>query len=216
MHHLLEKELASFEARTPGSKAALKRAEPRMPLGVASNFRSYEPWPLFVKDAKGGHIHDIDGNEYIDFNLCFGALMAGHCHPAVIKAVQAKLGTGTMFGMPHDLEWELAEEICQRFPVEMVRFSNSGTECTMHAVRLARAATGRDRIIKMEGGYHGLHDSVLVSLKPKASEIGDPAMPNAIPGAEGVPKATLQNTLVAQFKHPAEVRRAFAKHAVAN
>ena len=98
---------------------------------------------IFVRDGKGGHIHDIDGNEYTDFNLCFGALMVGHCHPAVIKAVQAKLGTGTMFGMPHDLEWELAEEICKRFPVEMVRFSNSGTECTgAHAVRLARAATG--------------------------------------------------------------------------
>ena len=106
-----------------------------------------------------------------------------------MKAVQAKLGTGTMFGMPHDLEWELAEEICKRFPVEMVRFSNSGTECTMHAVRLARAATGRDRIIKMEGGYHGLHDSVLVSLKPKASEVGDPSMPTAVPGGAGIPKA---------------------------
>ena len=91
-----------------------------------------------------------------------------------------------MFGMPHDLEWELAEEICKRFPVEMVRFSNSGTECTMHAVRLARAATGRDRIIKMEGGYHGLHDSALVSLKPKASEVGDPNFRTAVPGGAGI------------------------------
>src|SRR3984957_3477445 len=212
MHHLLEKELATFEARTPGSKAALKRAQPRMPLGVASNFRSYEPWPLFIKDAKGSHIHDPDGNEYIDFNLCFGALMAGHCHPAVVKSVQAKLGTGTMLGMPHDLEWELAEEICKRFPVEMVRFSNSGTECTMHAVRLARAATGRDKIIKMEGGYHGLHDSVLVSLKPKATEVGDEKFPNSVPGGAGVPKATVQNTLIAQFNDIAGVERLFAKY----
>ena len=117
-----------------------------------------------------------------------------------------------MFGMPHDLEWELAEEICKRFPVEMVRFSNSGTECTMHAVRLARAATGRDRIIKMEGGYHGLHDSVLVSLKPKASEIGDPNFPTAVPGGSGVPKATVQNTLIAQFNDIAGVERLFAKY----
>ena len=91
-----------------------------------------------------------------------------------------------MFGMPHYLEWELAEEICKRFPVEMVRFSNSGTECTMHAVRLARAATGRDKIIKMEGGYHGLHDSVLVSLKPKESEVGGTDFPNSVPGGQGV------------------------------
>ena len=167
MYHLLEKELSSFESRTPGSRAALKRAEPRMPLGVASNFRSYEPWPLFVKDAKGSHIHDPDGNEYIDFNLCFGALMAGHCHPAVVAAVQERLVTGTMYGMPHTLEYDLAEEICQRFPVEQVRFGSSGTEVTMHAIRIARGFTGRDKIIKMEGAYHGVHDSVLVSMKPK-------------------------------------------------
>jgi glutamate-1-semialdehyde 2,1-aminomutase len=211
MHVGLQQELATYEKRTPRSKEAHKRAEQRLPLGVASNYRAYEPYPLFVRDGKGGYIHDIDGNEYIDFNLCFGALMAGHCHPAVIKGVQAKLGTGTMFGMPHDLEWELAEEICKRFPVEMVRFSNSGTECTMHAVRLARAATGREKIIKMEGGYHGLHDSVLVSLKPKASEVGDPDMPTPVPGGHGIPKGTLQNTLIAQFNDVAAIERLFAK-----
>ena len=212
MHEGLEQELKTYEKRTPRSKDAHKRAESRLPLGVASNYRAYDPYPLFVRDGKGGHIHDIDGNEYLDFNLCFGAIMAGHCHPAVIKAVQGKLATGTMFGMPHDLEWELAEEICKRFPVEMVRFSNSGTECTMHAVRLARAATGRDRIIKMEGAYHGLHDSVLVSLKPKASEIGDPAMPTPVPGGAGIPKGTLQNTLIAQFNDISGVERLFAKY----
>ena len=199
MHHLLEKELATFEARTPGSKAALKRAEPRMPLGVASNFRSYEPWPLFVKDAKGSHIHDLDGNEYIDFNLCFGALMAGHCHPAVVAAVQERLVTGTMYGMPHTLEYDLADEICQRFPVEQVRFGSSGTEVTMHAIRIARGFTGRDKIIKMEGGYHGVHDSVLVSMKPNLELVGDPDRPNQVPASGGVPADTVKNTLVAQF-----------------
>ncbi|MFY9938457.1 MAG: aminotransferase class III-fold pyridoxal phosphate-dependent enzyme, partial [Silvibacterium sp.] len=181
MHQLLEKELSTFESRTPGSHAALKKAQPRLPLGVASNFRSYEPWPLFVKDAKGSHIHDLDGNEYIDFNLCFGALMAGHCHPAVMAAVQERLEIGTMFGMPHTLEYELAEEICQRFPVEQVRFGSSGTEATMHAIRLARGFTGRDKIIKMEGGYHGVHDSVMVSMKPKLDLCGDPDRPNQVP-----------------------------------
>ena len=212
MHEGLQKELETYEKRTPKSRAALKKAAERLPLGVASNYRAYDPYPLFVRDGKGGHIHDIDGNEYIDFNLCFGALMAGHCHPAVMKAVQEKLGTGTMFGMPHDLEWELAEEICERFPVEMVRFSNSGTECTMHAIRLARAATGRDRIIKMEGAYHGLHDSALVSVKPKDSEFGDANFPTSVPGGGGIPKTTLQNTLIAQFNDPAAVERLFAKY----
>jgi len=212
MHPGLQKELETYQKRTPKSAAAHAKAVSRIPLGVASNYRAYDPYPIFVKDGKGGHIHDVDGNEYIDFNLCFGALMAGHCHPAVVKAVQEKLSTGTMFGMPHDAENALAEEICQRFPVDMVRFSNSGTECTMHAVRLARAATGRDRIIKMEGGYHGLHDSVLVSLKPKASEVGDPNSPTPVPGGEGIPKATLSNTLIAQFNDLAAVERLFAKY----
>jgi glutamate-1-semialdehyde 2,1-aminomutase len=212
MHAGLQKEIETYEKRTPRSKAAHTRAESRLPLGVASNYRAYDPYPIFVRDGKGGHIHDIDGNEYIDFNLCFGAIMAGHCHPAVIKAVQGKLGTGTMFGMPHDLEWELAEEICKRFPVEMVRFSNSGTECTMHAIRLARAATGRDKIIKMEGGYHGLHDSVLVSLKPKAAEVGPADFPNSVPGGAGVPKATVANTVVAQFNDLDGVKRLFEKY----
>jgi glutamate-1-semialdehyde 2,1-aminomutase len=212
MHEGLEKEIRTYEKRTPRSREAHQRAERRLPLGVASNYRAYDPYPLFVRDGKGGHIHDVDGNEYVDFNLCFGALMAGHCHPAVIKAVQEKLATGTMFGMPHDLEWELAEEICKRFPVERVRFSNSGTEATMHAVRLARAATGRDRIIKMEGGYHGLHDSALVSVKPKASEVGDAKFPNSVPGGAGVTKATLQNTLIAQFNDADGVEQLFKKY----
>jgi glutamate-1-semialdehyde 2,1-aminomutase len=212
MHEGLQQELSTYQERTPRSREAHKRAAERIPLGVASNYRAYDPYPLFARSAKGGHLHDIDGNEYIDFNLCFGALMAGHCHPAVIRAVEEKLATGTMFGMPHELEWELAEEICKRFPVEMVRFSNSGTEATMHALRLARAATGRDRIIKMEGGYHGLHDSVLVSVKPKAGEVGDPGSPKAVPAGEGVTKATIANTLIAQFNDAAAVERLFAKY----
>ena len=132
MHEGLRKEIEIYEKRTPRSREAHQRATQRLPLGVASNYRAYDPYPIFVRDGRGGHIHDIDGNEYIDFNLCFGALMAGHCHPAVIRAVQEKLGTGTMFGMPHNLEWELAEEICKRFPVEMVRFSMPGRD--HHAV----------------------------------------------------------------------------------
>ncbi|MFZ0037504.1 MAG: glutamate-1-semialdehyde 2,1-aminomutase [Candidatus Acidiferrales bacterium] len=212
MHEGLRKEIETYEKRTPKSREAHTKATKRIPLGVASNYRAYDPYPIFVKDGKGGRIRDVDGNEYIDFNLCFGALMAGHCHPAVIKAVQEKLATGTMFGMPHDAENALAEEICARFPVDMVRFSNSGTECTMHAVRLARAATGRDRIVKMEGGYHGLHDSALVSVKPKIGEVGDPNFPNSVPGGEGVAKATLANTVIAQFNDLAGVERLFAKY----
>src|SRR5262245_62783732 len=140
-YEALEKELALYEKRTPKSAAAHKRAEQRIPLGVASNYRHYEPYPIFVKDGKGSKIRDIDGNEYIDHNLCFGALMAGHCHPAVVKAVKQELHRGTTFGMPHDQEWELAEESCKRNPVEMDRFGSNGTAATMHACATATTPT---------------------------------------------------------------------------
>jgi glutamate-1-semialdehyde 2,1-aminomutase len=162
-----------------------------------------------VKDARGSRFRDLDGNEYIDHNLCFGALMAGHCHPAVMSAVEKRLSTGTMLGMPHDMEWQLAEEICSRFPVEMVRFGNSGTEATMHSIRLARAATGRDMVLKFEGGYHGLHDAALVSVKPHAPDFGDINAPTSVPGGQGVPKASVANVTISTFNDLASVELRF-------
>src|SRR6202007_3046420 len=115
-------------------------------------------------------------------------------------------------GMPHDMEWQLAEKICKRFPVEMVRFGNSGTEATMHACRLARAATGRDKILKFEGGYHGLHDTALVSVKPHAPDFGDVNAPTAVSAGLGVPKASIANVPVATFNDLASVERRFKEN----
>ncbi len=214
MYPALQKELDAFERRTPKSAEAHKKNLKRLPLGVASNYRAYDPYPIFVQDAKGSHFRDLDGNEYLDHNLCFGALMAGHCHPAVMRAVEKRLSTGTMLGMPHNMEWELAEEICNRFPVEMCRFGNSGTEATMHSIRLARAATGRDKIIKFEGGYHGLHDSALVSVKPHPpkDDFGDIKNPKAVPGGLGVPAASIANVLIATFNDLETVERRFKEN----
>jgi glutamate-1-semialdehyde 2,1-aminomutase len=209
MYPELQKELDTYERRTPKSAEAHKKNLKRIPLGVASNYRAYDPWPIFVKEASGSHFRDLDGNDYLDHNLTFGALMAGHCHPAVMKAVAKRLSTGTMYGMPHDMEWELAEEICDRFPVEMVRFGNSGTEATMHSVRLARAATGRDKILKFEGAYHGLHDAALVSVKPHAPDYGDVNAPTSVPGGLGVPKASIENVTIATFNDLASVENRF-------
>jgi glutamate-1-semialdehyde 2,1-aminomutase len=209
MHEGLKKEIATYEKRTPKSAEAHKRALQRIPLGVASNYRAYDPYPIFVKKGAGSKLWDLDGNEYIDHNLCFGALMAGHCHPAVVKAIEGALHIGTTFGMPHDMEWELAEEICARYPVEMVRFGSSGTEVTMHACRMARAATKRDKILKFEGAYHGLHDTALVSVKPKAGEYGDPDAPTSVPGGMGVPKASIDNVTIAAFNNLASVENRF-------
>jgi glutamate-1-semialdehyde 2,1-aminomutase len=214
MYPALQKELETFERRTPKSAEAHKKNLKRIPLGVASNYRAYDPYPIFVQEGKGSRFRDLDGNQYIDHNLCFGALMAGHCHPAVMNAVEKRLSTGTMFGMPHNMEWELAEEICTRFPVEMCRFGNSGTEVTMHSIRLARAATGRDKIIKFEGGYHGLHDSALVSVKPHPpnDDFGDIKNPKQVSAGLGVPKVSIANVLVATFNDLETVERRFKEN----
>ena len=209
MHDTLQKEIALYEKRTPKSAEAHKKAEKHIPLGVASNYRGYDPYPIFVAEGHGSKIRDVDGNEYIDHNLCFGTLMAGHGHPAVVKAVKWALDNGSTFGMPHSMELELAEEICARYPVEMVRFGNSGTEATMHACRIARAATGRDKILRFEGAYHGLHDTALVSVKPKAEDFGDINAPNSVPGGLGVIKAVLDNVTVATFNDLKSVENRF-------
>ncbi|HTP68080.1 MAG TPA: aspartate aminotransferase family protein [Dongiaceae bacterium] len=209
MHEALQKEIALYEKRTRRSAEAHKKAQNRIPLGVASNYRAYDPYPIFVAEGHAGKIKDIDGNEYIDHNLCFGALMAGHGHPAVVKAVKWAADNGSTFGMPHGMELELAEEICARYPVEMVRFGNSGTEATMHACRIARAATGRDKILRFEGAYHGLHDTALVSVKPKEEDFGDIHAPNSVPGGLGVIQAVLDNVTVATFNDLASVENRF-------
>lgn len=212
MYPALQKELDTYEKRTPKSREAHARAMERVPIGVGSNYRYYPPYPLFVRDGKGGRIHDLDGNEYVDHNLCYGALFAGHCHPAVMKAVEERLRFGTLFGMPHGLELELADEICARFPVEMVRFGNSGSEVTMHSLRLARAVTGRSKVIKMEGGYHGGHDAISVSVKPKEGQFGDPEHPTPVVSSLGVLKGTADATLVAPFNNLAAVERLLAEN----
>jgi glutamate-1-semialdehyde 2,1-aminomutase len=212
MYAALQKELETYEQRTPASREAHKRAMVRVPIGVGSNYRYYPPYPLFIRDGKASRIHDVDGNEYVDHNLCYGALFAGHCHPAVIKAVEERLKIGTLFGMPHGMELELADLICERFPVEMVRFGNSGSEITMHSLRLARAVTGRSKVIKMEGGYHGGHDAVSVSVKPKEGQFGDPDRPTPVVSSAGALKGTSDATLVAPFNNLAAVERLFEEH----
>src|SRR5277367_604833 len=195
MYSVLNKEIETYKKRTPKSAAAHEAASARLPIGVGSNYRYYPPYPLFARDAEGGRFHDLDGNEYIDNNLCYGVLMAGHRHPAVMKAVEKQMGIGTIYGMPHGLELELANEVCARYPVEMVRFTNSGTEATMYALRLARGVTGRQKFIKMEGCYHGGHDAVSVSVKPKSSDFGDADLPTPVVSSVGVLPGTTDSTL---------------------
>lgn len=205
-------QMEQFAARTQKSKAALENGKKYLPLGVSSNFRSYPPHPIFVKRANGGRLWDLDQNEYIDFNMSFGVLIAGHAHPEILKAVAQQVENGTMYGMPYELEQKMAEELVSRFPIDLVRLTNTGTEATMHSIRVARGFTGREKIIKFEGCYHGVHDSVLVSYKPPVDQAGDAKWPRRVKSSAGVPDGIANNTIPASFNDLESVENAFKEN----
>ncbi len=162
-----------------------------LPGGVSSPVRAYKPYPFFAKEAKGCRITDVEGNTYIDHCLGYGPMILGHANEEVVNAIKSQAELGTVYGVPGELEIELADEIIKRVPcADMVRFVNSGGEATMSAIRLARGYTGRDKIVKFEGAYHGAHDYVLVKSGSGAA---------AKPDSAGIPEETTSNTLTIPF-----------------
>ena len=159
-------------ARTTGSKALFERAVQHMPMGVGSSFQAWDPYPVYLREGKGSTVIDVDGNRYLDFHNGFGCMVVGHAHPKVAEAITRAANTGTHFAAPTEMTVRFAEVICERFRVDSVRFANSGTEATMSAIRVARAATGREHIVKVEGSYHGHHDPVMFSVVPGSDLIG--------------------------------------------
>jgi glutamate-1-semialdehyde 2,1-aminomutase len=196
------REEAEYRRRTPRSAALFERAGKAMPLGVASSFQAYDPYPLFMTDARGSRIWDADGNEYIDFDMAFGVLAAGHSHPLLAEALTYRVANGTCYTFPVEDGVALAEEIKERFGADFVRFSNSGTEATMDAIRVARGYTGREKIIKMEGGYHGHHDDVLVSIQPPRDAMGPADAPNTVAASAGIPRSRIAETVIAPYNEP--------------
>ena len=196
------REEAEYRRRTPRSAELHERAKRSLPLGVASSFQAYDPYPLFMTDARGSRITDVDGNEYIDFDMAFGVLAAGHSHPILAEALQHRVANGTCYTFPVEEGIALAEEIKARFGIDLVRFSNSGTEATMDAIRVARGFTGREKIIKFEGGYHGHHDDVLVSIQPPRELMGPEESPATVPLSAGIPASRLAETIIAPFNRP--------------
>jgi glutamate-1-semialdehyde 2,1-aminomutase len=207
-----EREEAEYRRRTPKSAALHERAKRALPLGVASSFQAYDPYPLFMTDARGSRIWDADGNEYVDFDMAFGVLAAGHSHPILAEALQHRVANGTCYTFPVEDGVALAEEIKARFGADLVRFSNSGTEATMDAIRVARGFTGRERIVKFEGGYHGHHDDVLVSIQPPRELMGPEASPTTVALSAGIPASRLAETIVAPFNRPELVESILDAH----
>ena len=206
------REEAAYRARTPKSAALHERAKKSLPLGVASSFQSYEPYPLFMTDARGSRIWDADGNEYVDFDMAFGVLAAGHSHPLFAEAIAARAANGTCYTFPVEDSVILAEEIKRRFGCDLVRFSNSGTEATMDAIRVARGFTGREKLVKFEGGYHGHHDDVLVSIQPPRELIGPADAPVTVPASAGLPRSRVDETVVAPYNNPEALEEILERH----
>ena len=207
------REEASYRDRTRKSASLFARARESMPLGVASSFQAYDPYPLFMTDARGSRITDADGNEYIDFDMAFGVLAAGHSHPLLAEALQHRVANGTCYTFPVEDGIALAEEIRARFGVGLVRFSNSGTEATMDAIRVARGYTGREKIIKFEGGYHGHHDDVLVSIQPPREAMGPVESPATVAASAGIPRSRIAETVIAPFNEPEMLEGILQAHA---
>lgn len=160
-----------------------------MPGGVSSPVRAIKPCPFYTARSEGPYLFDADGNRFIDYCLAYGPMILGHRHPAIIKAVEDQLQKGWLYGTPSELEILLAQRITSLYPsMEMLRFVSTGTEATMAAIRVARGATGRNKIIKIAGGFHGAHDSVLIKAGSGATTLG-------IPDSLGVPADTARNTL---------------------
>jgi len=221
---IAEREEARLLERTPGSARLHGRAVGSLPKGVASNFQANDPYPVYLARGRGSRVWDVDGTEYVDFHGGFGVNVVGHAHPKIVEAIRKVADQGIHFAVTTEATVALAEAICERFQLEQMRFVNSGTEATMDAIRVARAATGRDRIVKMEGSYHGHHDAVLFSVVPESDVLGtrftvsgesadvDGSAYTTRPTSKGIPASMWHDTIIVPFNDAHAVEELFAEH----
>lgn len=207
--------ISEYKQKTKKSAEWFQTALEHLPGGVTGNVKFYQPYPIFARKARGSHLWDLDGNEYIDYMLCFGPLILGHGHPAVIKAINEQLardGT-TIFGPPHEMELKMAERLNRIFPsAESCRFTNSGLEATLHALRVARGFKRKNRIAKFEGHYHGCYDEALVSLTPSEEIAGPEVAPQSVSCSMGTSEFTLQSVQVLPFNDTEDTVRLLKAH----
>ena len=204
--------MEEFRRRTPGSLAEWRAASLVLPLGVSSNFRYSEPYPLALARGAGCHLWDVDGNEYIDYNLAQGVMIMGYGHPEIVRAVSEATAGGSIYCLPCPEERRLAGLLIDRFPIDLVRFTNTGSESVMYAVRLARAFTKRSRIVRFEGAYHGSHDAVLASYRPRMEHAGPIEAPLPDSPSEGLIPGACDGTLIATYNDIDSVRRHFREN----
>ncbi|MGZ5213399.1 MAG: aspartate aminotransferase family protein [Actinomycetota bacterium] len=209
---LIEVEEAKLEPKHRASIAYREIAGRTIAGGVASSWQASPPHAIYVDHGLGDRLWDIDGNEYIDFHLGYGAMVVGHAHPKIVEAIRRQAALGTHFAQPtKDLD-SVGDSLVERFGLPLWRFCNSGTEATLEAARLMRANTGREMIVKIEGTYHGHHDSLMFSVGPDPAKIGPREHPNSVPQALGIPKALGDLVRVVPFNDLAEAARAFEEN----
>ncbi|MFL8936094.1 aspartate aminotransferase family protein [Rossellomorea oryzaecorticis] len=197
-----QNKLNPLSRHTKNSAALFEKAKKVIPGGVTANIKYMAPHPIMMEKGHGSRLIDVDANEYIDYLLCYGALILGHGHPRVYEAAmnQMKEAGTTIFGTPHRLETVLAEKLISLFPgIEMVRYTNSGLEATLLAIRTAAAYTGKPKIAKFEGHYHGGYDQVLLSVNPEIDMAGDETEPDVVPESPGIPDYYRKNTVILPF-----------------
>jgi glutamate-1-semialdehyde 2,1-aminomutase len=209
---VLTDEIARYEERTPKSRALYERAERSMPFGVTSSFQAGDPYPIYLVEGRGSRVADVDGHSYIDYHNGFGSMVVGHAHPKVRAAIERAAAAGTHFAATTETAVLLAEEIKRRFGVDKLRFTNSGTESTMDAVRLARAASGKDVLLKMEGSYHGHHDAVMFSVVPSIDSSGPTERPWSVPFSRGIPRDTANSTMIVPFNDVEALENTLSEH----
>jgi glutamate-1-semialdehyde 2,1-aminomutase len=212
LEQIITAEEVRLMARQPRSAELTARARRSIPGGASSNWAVTRPAVIWVDRGDGSHVWDADGNEYVDLHGGYGVMAVGHNHPAVVEAVQRRIARGSHFAQPTEDAIVVAEDLAHRFGLPKWRFSNSGTEATMDAVHLMRAITGRDRIIKIEGSYHGHHDAVMVNTFNSAAQIGPAERPVSVAGNGGIPQAMVDLVIAVPFNDLSAVERAFAEH----
>jgi glutamate-1-semialdehyde 2,1-aminomutase len=196
---LTEREASALNERTPRSREMYERARLALAGGVASSYQLREPWPIYLERGEGARVWDVDGNEMLDFHNGFGSMTQGHAHDAISRAIEKRVRLGTHFAAPTEDAIVVAEELQRRWGLPKWRYTNSGTEATMDAIRIARAATGRDTVVKIFGSYHGHHDTVMVGTGSVDLERADPENLPSIAYGAGVPQAVVELTVPVPF-----------------
>lgn len=193
------------------SRRMLARARESLVGGVSSPFRAKFPIPLYFQDGRGARLRDVDGNEYVDYALAWGPLILGHCHPKLVEAVARQSCLPHIYGAQHELEYQVSERVQELVPcAERMIYTSSGSEAVQAALRLARASTGRNFVVKFEGHYHGWMDSVLLSYHPAEEELGPADAPRKVPGSSGQVANSADNLVVAPWNDVPFLERLFA------